>query len=563
LKKQSFLFGSFVLVVSVIITKIIGLIFKIPLANILGGTGMGYFSCAYTIFMPIYAASVTGLPAAISRMVAENIAFERYANVRKIRRIAILSFSLVGIFSSILIFFLAKPFTIFIENENAYPALVAIAPCVFFGAIISVYRGYYEGLRNMFPTAISQIIESVIKLGAGLGLSYATLVYTEKTFLATGKVFGVVCKNLDDAKIIALPYVAAAAIVGVTLSTGVSLIYLLIRYHIFGDGITKEMLSQDKSTDRMRHLLRNLLKIVVPIALGSVITNLTSLIDLGTIMRVLNRTIENSPQYFNEKYKEILADGTTLKMLPNFIYGSFTGLALTIFGLVPSLTNMFGKGILPNLAEAWAIKDTAKINKNIHAVIAVTSLLAIPAGLGIMVLANPILQLLYSSRQNEIMAVDTSLAILGIGIVFLSLAIPIFAMLQAIGRADLPVKIMLIGVSVKLIGNLTLIYIPKINVDGAAISTTLCYAVICVVSLISLKKITKVRLDFTRLFIKPTFAGLMCAGTAFLSYDLTNSFLGIKLSALLSICAGGLVYLICLLLLNVTNGEKIKEILRK
>ena len=221
-------------------------------------------SCAYAIFMPIYAASVTGLPAAVSRMVAENMAFKRYSNVRKIRRVAVLGFAAVGIFCSLLIVALAKPFTVFIQNEKAFPAVIAIAPCIFFGAIISVYRGYFEGLRNMFPTAISQIIESLIKLGAGLGFSYAALIYTENTFLKTGVVFGVACESLEKANQIALPYVAAAAIAGVTTSTGISLIYLLIRYRFGGDGITKEMLLQDKSTDRMRHLLKGLLKIVVP-----------------------------------------------------------------------------------------------------------------------------------------------------------------------------------------------------------------------------------------------------------------------------------------------------------
>lgn len=563
MKKQSFLLGSFILVASVLITKIIGLLFKIPLANILGGTGMGYFSGAYALFMPIYAASVTGLPAAVSRMVAENMAFERYSNVRKIRRVAVLSFSAVGVFCSLLLVILAGPFTQFIKNENAYLAVIAIAPCVFFGAVISVYRGYYEGMRNMFPTAISQIIESIIKLGAGLGLSYATLLYTEKTFNETGKVFGMICDSLEKSQQAALPYVAAAAIVGVTLSTGISLFYLLLRYRIAGDGITKEMLSKDKTTDRMRHLLKDLLSIVVPIALGSVITNLTSLIDLGTIIRCLNTTIENSPQYFMDKFSYAIDANAPLKDLPIFIYGSFTGLALTIFGLVPSLTNMFGKGILPNLAEAWAVHDKNRVNKNIHSVIAVTGLIAIPAGLGICAMANPILQLLYSARQNEIKAVDTSLAILGIGVIFLSLSIPIFAMLQAIGRADLPVKIMLFGVGIKLIGNLTLIYIPEINVDGAAISTTLCYAIICIVSLHYLKKITGVRFEISRLFVKPTFSGIMCAVTAYLCYDLTNIYLGIKLSALFSICAGGLIYLICLYLMNITNGKSIKEILKK
>lgn len=564
MKKQSFLFGSIILVISVIISKIIGLLFKIPLANILGGTGMGYFSCAYAIFMPVYAISVTGLPAAVSRMVAENMAFERYANVRKIRRVATITFSAVGLISALFLIFFATPFTKYIvENEKAYPAVIAIAPCIFFGALLSVYRGYFEGLRNMFPTAISQIIESLIKLLAGLGFAYGAMVYAQNSFEKTGKVLGVFCETLEQAQYIAIPYVAAAAIAGVTLSSAVALLYLMIRYHFFKDGITKEMLKKNPITDRKRVLLKNLIGIVIPIAIGSIITNLTSLIDLGTIIRCLNTTISNNPDYFTQKYQNILDNNTTLSMLPNFIYGSFTGLAITVFNLVPSMTNMFGKGILPNLAEAWAIRDKDRVNKNIHSVIGVTGIIAIPAGIGLTVLANPILNLLFSSRPNEVMVISRSMAILGIAVIFLSLSIPAFAMLQAIGRADLPVKIMIVGVIIKLIGNVALIYIPEINVDGAAISTALCYMFICCACLIALKKLTGVKFDVARLYIKPIFAGILCGATAYLGYDFLSERFSSKLSVLIAICAGGIVYFLSLYLLDITKGKSIKELFFK
>lgn len=560
MKKQSFLYGSFILVGSVIITKIIGILFKIPLANMLGGTGMGYFGCAYAIFMPVYAISVTGLPAAVSRMVAENIAFERYANVKKIRRVALLGFAVVGVLASLIIVAFASPFTKYVvQNEKSLLAIYAIAPCILFGAVLSVYRGYFEGMRNMFPTAISQIIESIIKMVAGLGFAYATINYTKNQFEATGAVFGVACKSLHEANKVALPYIAAAAIAGITLSSAVALVYMVIRYRFFKDGITKKMIHADQTTDRRRVLLKELLRIVVPIALGSVITNLTSLIDLATIISTLKSTITNSPEFFSQQYGSILNENLTLSMLPNFIYGSFTGLAITVFTLVPSITNMFGKGILPNLAEAWSICDQKRVNSNIHSVIAVTGLIAIPSGIGISVLAKPILQFLYSSRADEIFVVDRSLAILGLGVIFLALSTPAFAMLQAIGRADLPVKIMLVGVLLKLAGNIVLMYIPEINIDGAAISTTLCYIIICVMSLRSLKKLTGVKFDILRLFVKPTFAALMCGGTAYLCYNFLNLSHGNKISVLISITAGGLIYVLCLFLSNVGEIDNLKS----
>ncbi len=564
MKKQSFLVGSFILVISVIITKIIGLFFKIPLANILGGTGMGYFSCAYAIFMPVYSVSVTGLPAAVSRMVAENMAFEHYANVRKIRRAAILGFSGIGILSAVAIFALASPFTKYVvENEKSYPALIAIAPCIFFGAVLSVYRGYYEGMRNMFPTAISQIIESFVKLIAGLGFAYGAMMYANDCFEKTGKVFGTVCESLEQAQSMALPYVAAAAIAGVTLSSGVALLYLMIRYSLFSDGITKEMLKGDKTTERKRDLLKQLIRIVIPIALGSIVTNLTSLIDLGTIIRCLNTTIKNNTVYFLHHYRNILDNNMTLSMIPNFIYGSFTGLAITVFNLVPSMTNMFGKGILPNLAEAWAVKDRQRVKKNIHSVISVTGIISIPAGIGMAVLANPILNLLFSSRPEEVMSISRSMSILGIGVIFLSLSIPAFAMLQAIGRADLPVKIMIVGVIIKLIGNVSLIYIPQINVDGAAISTTICYLFICIACQRCIKKLTGVKLDIKRLYLKPGFAGIICGASAYLINEVMTRYISAKIAVLGAIAFAGIIYLITLYLLDITEGKNIKEVFYK
>lgn len=556
--------GSIVLIGSVILTKIIGALFKIPLANILGGTGMGYFSCAYAIFLPVYAISVTGLPTAVSRMVAQNMAYERYANVRKIRRVAVIGFSLIGIISSLLIVALASPFSKYVvDNERSLPALIAMAPCIFFGAVMAVYRGYYEGLRNMTPTALSQVIEALAKLVCGLGFALLMVKYVDERFYLGQTVFGHIYTTIGEAQKESLPYIAAAAILGVTVSSMIACLYLVIKYHVRGDGITKQMLGEDMSTDRMRTLMKNLLMIVVPIALGSVVTNLTSLIDLGTIIRTLRTTINNYQQYFTHNFSEVLEDNITLKMLPNFIYGSFTGLALTVFNLVPSLTSMFGKGILPGLAEAWTVNNDKKVKKCVSSVIAVTGLIAIPAGMGLCVLAEPVLQFLYSARKAEIIVSSPSMMYLGIGVIFLAISIPAFSMLQAIGRADLPVKIMGIGVIIKLIGNLVLMRIPEINVAGAGIATTVCYIVICVLSLISLKKLTHVKYDIMRLFIKPAFGGALCAISAYISSKYLIIYVPFRISLLISIIFGGVIYALSLYLMNIIDKTSIKSLFFK
>lgn len=545
MKKQGFLYGSVILVASVVITKVIGALFKIPLANLLGGAGMGYFSCAYGLFMPIYAISVTGLPTAVAKLTAENAVFERYANLRKLRRISLLTFAIMGLFSSIVVVLLAMPFARYVvETPDAFPAIAVIAPSILFGCIMAVYRGYYEGLRNMYPTALSQVTEAVVKLAAGLFFCcYILEMGTQRPdeFLRIVGNFQSTA-GLTVAELL-LPYASAAAVLGVTLSSFAGMVFLILRHLIVGDGITKAELQRDTVVDSAQTLIASLMRIVIPVAIGSLVTNLTSLIDLGTIVRSLNTAIERTPTLFAEI-------NLPREDISNFLYGSFTGLAVTIFNLVPSFTNMFAKGILPNLSEAWALRDKARIEKSIVSVLFVTSLVAVPAGLGICLFSKEILAFLYASRGAEILVSFEALRFLGIGVIFLSLTAPVFAMLQAVGRADLPVKIMLIGVAVKLIGNLLLIPLPNINIMGAGISTLLCYIIICVAAIFSLCKTTKVEISAAKTFMKPTYSALLCCAAAKITYDPLVGLLGNRVSLLLAIGFGGVIYLISLYLLG-------------
>ena len=198
MKKKSFVYNAAILIFSAIIAKLIGAFFKIPLTNILGGNGMAYFSCAYSIFMPVYALSVTGLPVAVAKLVSEANAQNNYLKIHEIKSISFRLFSTIGfVFSAIVILF-SYPFCKYIANlPFAWPSVVMIAPTVIISCITSVYRGYYEGLNDMYPTAISQIIESVVKIIAGLLFSYKSFEFlnnnpeTVKTKIDTNKEYEV------------------------------------------------------------------------------------------------------------------------------------------------------------------------------------------------------------------------------------------------------------------------------------------------------------------------------------------------------------------------------------
>lgn len=176
MKKQGFLYGSAVLIISALIVKVIGALFRIPLANMLGGTGMGYFSAAYGIFMPVYAISVTGLPVAAARAVSAAAARGQADGTEAVKRTALSLFGGVGLMGTFIIILGAYPLCRFVsEDISAVPAVIAIAPSVLAGCLVSVYRGCAEGMRDMYPTAVSQVIEGAAKLIFGLSLCYGCL----------------------------------------------------------------------------------------------------------------------------------------------------------------------------------------------------------------------------------------------------------------------------------------------------------------------------------------------------------------------------------------------------
>jgi len=233
-----------------------------------------------------------------------------------------------------------------------------------------------------------------------------------------------------------------------------------------------------------------------------------------------------------------------------FVYGSYTGLAITIFNLVPSITNMLSKGALPNVVASWQVKDTKSLQKDVSDMLSITSLIAIPSGLGITCLAKPILIFLYPQRIDEIAVSYESLAYMGIGVIFLCLSFPLFSVLQGINRADLPIKIMLVGVVIKLVGNVLLLSIPSTAIYGAGISTTVCYFVIFIMSFVSFVKVSAVNINLLKIILPIMYGSILCSITAIVSNDVLSSYTSSKLALLMAIVLGGGIYLLTLYLMG-------------
>ena len=425
MKTQTFLKGSFILFFSALITKALGALFKIPLTMLLGGVGMGYFGCAYGLFLPIYALSITGLSTAVASLVAKEHGAGHIQNVRKIRRTARLLFAGVGLLLSGFIWLFAVPFArSTAADASAAYAIRMMAPAAFFGCLAAVERGYYEGLCNMYPTAISQAVESIAKVACGLLFSH--YVFTHETQVLAYFPAGTPI----------LPIAAAAAVLGVTLSTACGVLYFFFR-NLGGDGLPKAVSSSASLS--IGSLMRSLFQIMLPVALGSFVTNLTSLIDLCTMMRCFDHLQQTQAAALFQKFGAVAAEST----FPALVYGAFSGMALTVFNLVPSVTNMFGKSVLPCAAQSWAKGQKEAVQKQLQSVLFLTALIALPAAGGLFCLSDSILTLLYPGQETACRIAAESLRSLLPGMVFLCFTMPLFSILQGIGRADLPVKYML------------------------------------------------------------------------------------------------------------------------
>lgn len=573
-KRQSFLHGALIMMLAMVIERLIGALFKIPLTWILTPTGNGYFSNAYSLYAPLYSLATAGFPIAISRLVSENTVRGRYRDVRQIHKASIRIFLLLGLLSFSIMFFGARPYANFVLSgspENALPAIYVLAPAVFFTSMMSIYRGYYEGLRNMYPTAISEVIEALCKLIFGLSAAALIVWQGMREYAASGTVFGAAVQSEDYAKLATLPFAAAGAIFGVTLGGMIGFLFLWSYHRRNGDGITHEMLVHSPKPRPMRVTSSQLIHTAIPVALGSLAVNLSTLVDSTFLQLRIKDIMDSSPQILLNMYRGIIPQSDIqLNLVPSFLYGCF-GNATLLFMLVPGITQALGVSALPNVTAAWTQGDPKRIKHSIESVLRMVTLIAFPSGLGLSLLATPIANLMFGAG-NAPEITGKILIVLGLAAIFASISTPINSMLQAIGRVDLPVKLLAMGLVVKVVLNYTLVGIPEINVMGAGTGTLVCYFLITFLALYFLIRETKVMPNLFAIFVKPILAAIIADGCAWMIQKYVANIISENLATLIAIACAAFLYVFLILwfralsrqdIIMLPKGQKIVKILEK
>ena len=485
--KQSFLGGAALLTVTMLITKAIGALYKIPLGNLLDEQGMNYFYAAYNIYNLLLMVSTAGLPLALSRLVSQAEALGRVNRRRRTVSVAFWLFLLLGAVSSGVMFFLAGDLAGWMHNTQAENAIRVLSPAVLCVCLVSVIRGYTQGLGDMRPTAASEVIESASKLMVGLGLAWWLLRQGYPSHIA-----------------------AAGAIAGVTAGVALSLLALSVWM--------LSHLSRDRGRDdpgRRRDILRQLLAIGVPITVGSVSLSVINLLDQSITMGILQNT----------------------------------------WGLTePEAAGLYG-------TYSYA-----------GAAFRLTALLALPAGVGLSVLARPILELLYPAKGAQTLAgAAYHLQILGIGSIFVCLMALSNGILQAYGREKIPLWSLLAGGGLKIAMNYLMISSPDYGIRGLPVSTLCCYALITVLNLMAIARYVPEKPDYFRVFCRPGLAALVMGLAAWAVRRLLAALLPGGLATLLAVIIAAAVYAGAALLLGAVDreellalpgGEKLTRLLR-
>ena len=511
---ESFMQGVLAIMFSQVLIKIFGMIYKLYLTNKegFGDAGNAIYSSGFQIYALLLTLSSIGVPNAISKLVAERLAVGDSKGAHRIFKVAFATFSIIGGIGTLILFYGAKYIAYnMLQIPEAEYTLVALSPSIFFVAISSVVRGYFNGRQNLKATANSQTIEQVFK--------------TCLTIIIVA-VIGAFSSNNTI-------IMAAGANLATTLSTFLSFAYLYLYY-----GERKKEIAQDikSSTNykayRIKDIIKTILSVSIPISLSSLMSVITKNIDAITVVSGLKA-------FMTEASAKIQ-------------YGILAGKVDALTAVPLSLNIAFATALVPTIASAKAVGNIQIARERTELSLLITILIGLPCTVGMFVFAPQILNLLFpNANRGELLLQISSLTI-----IFSVLIQTVNAGLQGIGKIMVPATALGIGVIVKYILNLILIKNPSIGVYGAGIASLCCNVVVFLIGITVLIKNMKLLLDLGKFMIKPILSTGMMAIVSLYVYNVLQKLIANQLATVISIACAGIIYIISLLILrNLTKEE--------
>ena len=532
-RQRSLVGGISVLGIAGIICKVVGVLFRIPLANIIGGEGLGLFQQVMPSYNLLLAITSAGIPVAISRMVSHYVTIGEPGNARRVFKTALKLLTVLGIVTTIILLLFSRLIARWVATPEGYLSYMCIAPSLFFVCVMSAYRGYMQGMRRMMPTAISQLIEQVGKVAVALPLASIGFARGGE---ANGWLLG-----------------SAGALLGTSLAECAAMLYMIIQGRFF----KAPPALPDEKAIAGRELAKRIVRISIPITLGACIVPLASTIDSAMLKRLMMGT------------------GISAKLAGTH-YAVYSGIVITMINVPTSLAMAMSTNLVPSIAAGMARKDRASVARDAGIGLRVAAVVGFPCSIGMSMLAKPIVYLCYGSSGrftfNDLVLAGSLLEFSACTIILFTMVQATSGILQGAGKQKIPMLTLVAGVICKIILNAILVSNRNISIHGAPIASLVCYTVSMVPNLYYACKYTGCRFSVMDVIIRPLAASAVMGGAVWVVYHAICSkeqflpFISFSRRALLvvaSIAVGAVVYLIAAFLFKAIHTEDLPARFRR
>ena len=530
-RQRSLIGGISVLGVAGLICKVVGVLFRIPLSNMIGSLGMGLFGQVMPWYNLLLSITSAGIPVAISRMVSHYITIGEPGNARRVFKTALKLLTVLGIVSTIILLLCSRLLAVIVKTPEGYQSFICIAPSLFFVCIMSAYRGYMQGMRRMMPTAVSQLIEQVGKVAIALPLASIGFARGGEE---TGWIMG-----------------SAGALLGTSLAECAAMLYMIIRCHF----VKTQPALPNESPISGRTLAKRIVMIAIPITLGACIVPLSNSIDASML-------------------KSLMMDSGFTDKAAQARHGLLTGIVFPLINVPTALAMAMSTNLVPAVASGLARKDMIFVARETGIGLQVASVVGFPCSIGMSLLAKPIVFLCFgrSYKLAELLIASSLLEFSAMTIILFTMVQATSGALQGAGKQKIAMLTLVAGVVCKIALNAILVSRYDINIHGAPIASLTCYTVSMIPNLYYTCKYTGYRFSVMNIIIRPLGAAAVMGGAVWAIYNYIfggeQGLLSAGLSKqllLVVVCigVGAIVYLGAALLFKAINPDHLPARFRR
>ncbi len=529
-KADNFIAQAGILAMAGIISRIIGLLYRSPLTEVIGEVGMGYYQAAYSFYSIVLLISSYSIPAAISKVIAEKLARREYRNAHRVFLCSMGYVLVVGLAASLFLYFGAG---IFVKPE-AVGVLRVFAPTIFIYGILGVLRGYFQAHRTMVQTSCSQVLEQIVNAVISILAAYLLIKWSMGSLEMPVN---------PEQQVTRAAYGAMGSAVGTGAGVLVALLFMAAVYAL-NRSFFQRRIARDRhcEVDSYRTILKTITAVVTPFILSTAVYNLSASVNTSIYTKIW-------PMF--REVEHLYIDHT---------WGVFSGLALTISNIPIAFASAMASAMLPSVAQTVAAEHTDELQGKIGKAVKTIMIITIPCGAGLCVLAKPLTYLLFPRSDEVVTLAGKLLMTLSLSVIFYAISTLSNTVLQGLGKVNVPIINAGIALVIQTLVSVLLLMFTGADIYAIAIANVVYSGVMCLLNQWSLYKAIGYRQEWKRSFLLPALAAVFMAGFAFVVYEtlymVTSS---MRISVIPAVLVAVVVYFVALIKLRGVSEEELKD----